>query len=287
MENSGEILIKNKLEEKQLFKISRFKEVIKRTKPHKHDTYFELIYLSEGAGFHWIDTQKFQITPPVVFFLSGQLHYWEMTAIPKGYVMLFRDEFFNSLKHTDLLNLVTSLQETVAVSLSPDDQLDFIFGEMEKEYKNPSDHSTELMQGYLQVALVKLLRHKEQANASFSSGGQLIFRKFQHFIRGANPVSNLKVSDVATAVGLSPQNLNTICRKVSGKSASELITEQVVLEAKRYLIHSDKNISEIAFTLNFADPSHFVKYFKKATGITPQTFRSHYVQPGERTTDNR
>jgi len=60
-----EISIRNKLEREQLFKISRFREVIKRTKPHKHDAYFELIYLSEGAGFHWIDTQKFQITPPV------------------------------------------------------------------------------------------------------------------------------------------------------------------------------------------------------------------------------
>lgn len=90
---SEDIAIKSKLDGEQLFKISRFKEVIKRTKPHKHDAYFELIFLSEGNGFHWIDTQKFQITPPVVFFLSGQLHYWEMTAIPKGYVMLFRDMF--------------------------------------------------------------------------------------------------------------------------------------------------------------------------------------------------
>jgi len=62
------ITIKNKLENEQLFKISRFKEVMKRTKPHKHDGYFELIYLSEGAGFHWIDAEKFQITTT---FLQG------------------------------------------------------------------------------------------------------------------------------------------------------------------------------------------------------------------------
>lgn len=66
---TGDIAVKNKLESEQLFKISRFKEVIKRTRPHKHDAYFELIYLSEGAGFHWADTQKFQITPPIIFFL--------------------------------------------------------------------------------------------------------------------------------------------------------------------------------------------------------------------------
>lgn len=275
---STDIALKNKLEEKQLFKISRFKEVIKRTKPHKHDAYFELIYLSEGSGFHWIDTQKFQVTPPVVFFLSGQLHYWEMTAIPKGYVMLFRDEFFNSLKHSDLLNLVSSLQETVNVQLPQDEHLDFIFSEMEREYKNPSMHSVELMQGYLQVALVKLLRHKQQSVAQTPTNGQLVFRKFQHFLRSANPISNVKVNEAADQLGLSPQNLNAICRKASGKSASELIIEQVIMEAKRYLIHSDKNIGEIAFTLNFTDPSHFVKYFKKVAGETPQAFRARHFQ---------
>jgi AraC-like DNA-binding protein len=115
-------------------------------------------------------------------------------------------------------------------------------------------------------------------HVAVSSHGQEVFRKFQHFIHQANPVSNLKVNKAADHLGLSPQNLNAICRKVSGKSASELIIEQVLLEAKRYLLHSDKNISEIAFILNFSDPSHFVKYFKKAAGETPQVFRTKYFQ---------
>jgi len=275
MKETLTIKVNKKLDGEQLFKISRFKEVIKRTTPHKHDSYFELIYLSEGAGFHWIDEEKFLITPPVVFFLLGQLHYWEMTAIPKGYVMLFREGLF---VQKDLLNLVRLLEDTAYVNPSSDDNLDFIFSEMEKEYQNPSLNSEELIQGYLRVALVKLLRHKEKMNVTITSGGQEVFRKFQQFIHQANPVSNLKVNQAADYLGLSPQNLNAICRKVSGKSASELIIEQVTLEAKRYLLHSDKNISEIAFTLNFSDPSHFVKYFKKSTGETPQGFRSRHFQ---------
>ncbi|MDZ7647808.1 MAG: helix-turn-helix transcriptional regulator [Cytophagales bacterium] len=231
-----------------------------------------------GRAFIGLIHEKFQIAPPVVFFLSGQLHYWEMTAIPKGYVMLFREEFFNSIKNKDLLNLIESLQETVMVPLTQDDNLEFIFNEMEKEYKTPSAHSVELIQGYLQVALIKLLRHKEQLIVPASSGGQQVYRKFQQFIRNANPVSNLKVNEAADHLGLSPQNLNSICRKISGKSASEMIIEQVILEAKRYLLHSDKNVSEIAFTLNFTDPSHFVKYFKKTAGETPQSFRSRHFQ---------
>jgi hypothetical protein len=47
------------------------------------------------------------------------------------------------------------LQESVNVQLPQDEQLDFIFSEMEGEYKNPSAHSIELMQGYFTGRLGK------------------------------------------------------------------------------------------------------------------------------------
>ena len=278
VERIDAITVKNKLESQQLFKISPFKEVIKRTKPHKHDAYFEIIYLSDGAGFHWIDTQKFQINPPVVFFLSGQLHYWEMTAIPRGYVMLFREAFFDFFKQGDLLNLLRALEGTVQLPLSDTGNLDFLFQEMAKEYKNPSSNSVELIQGYLQVVLVKLLRNKEQSDSAGYIGNDSLYRKFQQLIQNSHPVSNLKVNEVAASLSVSPQHLNTLVKKASGKSASELITAQVLLEAKRYLLHTDKTVSEIAFALNFSDPSHFVKHFKKAAGETPQAFRTRHFQ---------
>lgn len=275
MDKIDTIQIKNKLQSEQLFKISSFKEVIKRTKPHKHDAYFEIVYLSEGAGFHWIDTQKFQINPPVVYFLSGQLHYWEMTAVPKGFVLLFKEDFF---KQGDLLHLVRNLEGAMQISLSDTGNLDLIFSEMVKEYKEPSTNSEEAIYGYLQVVLVKLLRNKQVHESPAVVGNDSVYRRFLHLIQHAHPVSNLKVSAVASALNITPQHLNAILKKVSGKSASELITEQVLLEAKRYLLHTDKTVSEIAFALSFTDPSHFVKHFKKSTGETPQAFRTRHFQ---------
>jgi AraC family transcriptional regulator, transcriptional activator of pobA len=278
LENIDAIDVKNKLESQQLFKISPFKEVIKRTKPHKHDAYFEIIYLSQGAGFHWIDTQKFQINPPVVYFLSGQLHYWEMTAIPNGFVLLFKEDFFSFFKQGDLLNLIRSLEGTTEINLPDTSNLDFIFSEMVKEYKEPSANSTEIIMGYLQVVLAKLLRNKEHIESRALPGQDSVYRKFIQLLQNTHPISNLKVNEVASALNVSPQNLNVILKKVSGKSASELITEQVLLESKRYLIHTDKTVSEIAFALSFTDPSHFVKHFKKSTGETPQAFRTRHIQ---------
>jgi AraC-like DNA-binding protein len=201
-----------------------------------------------------------------------------MTAIPRGFVLLFKEEFFDFFKQGELLNLIRSLEGTVEINLSDTANLDFIFSEMVKEYKEPSVNSAHLIHGYLQVALVKLLRNKQLDTSPVVAGNDSVYRRFLQVIQNTQPISNLKVNEVASTLGISPQHLNTVLKKSSGKSASELIAEQVLLEAKRYLLHTDKTVSEIAFALSFTDPSHFVKHFKKSTGETPQAFRTRHFQ---------
>lgn len=47
----------------------------------------------------------------------------------------------------------------------------------------------------------------------------------------------------------------------------------MILEAKRLLMNSRLDIAEIGFGLGFTDNSYFGRYFKKAVGITPKSFR--------------
>jgi AraC family transcriptional activator of pobA len=54
----------------------------------------------------------------------------------------------------------------------------------------------------------------------------------------------------------------------------------VLTEAKRQLVFSNQSIHEIAYDLAFADPSHFIRSFRKYTGVTPQVFRAREGQMG-------
>jgi AraC family transcriptional regulator, transcriptional activator of pobA len=47
----------------------------------------------------------------------------------------------------------------------------------------------------------------------------------------------------------------------------------VLTEAKRQLVFTNQPITEIAYNLGFADPSHFARFFRKQTGTTPHEFR--------------
>jgi len=83
--------IENNPDDGLTFKISRFNEQIKNTKPHKHDEYYELIFLSKGEGFYGIESDKYMISTPEFYFLKpGQLLFWEFTSIPKGFVISFK-----------------------------------------------------------------------------------------------------------------------------------------------------------------------------------------------------
>src|SRR5262249_36175464 len=83
-----------------------------------------------------------------------------------------------------------------------------------------------------------------------------------------------KVSEYAHMLHVSPDHLNRAIKINSDKTAHELIDEMLMMEAKAQLLHSKLSVSEIAYQLEFADPSHFNKFFKKLSGVTPLQFRS-------------
>lgn len=68
-------------------------------------------------------------------------------------------------------------------------------------------------------------------------------------------------------------HLNSVLKKHTGKTTTEIINEQIIREAKTLLRNTNWNIAEIGYALGFDYPSHFSKYFKRLTGSTPMQFR--------------
>jgi|TARA_R110001592_G_scaffold59814_4_gene181691 AraC-like DNA-binding protein len=72
-------------------------------------------------------------------------------------------------------------------------------------------------------------------------------------------------------------HLSKVLKKISGKTASKLIDEVVIIEARILLGNSSLTIAQIADQLQFSDQSFFGKYFKKNTGISPTAYRKSLV----------
>ena len=76
----------------------------------------------------------------------------------------------------------------------------------------------------------------------------------------------------ADLLGITPKHLNRITQTVVQKKASDVITERVILEAKRMLIYLNEGLTDIAFRLGFEEYSYFTRVFRKNTGETPSQF---------------
>lgn len=276
METHSEITLKSKLQ-KDTLKISRFKEQIKRTNPHKHDNYYELIILLEGNGFHQIESKNHLIQAPVCYFLQpGQMHYWQFTSIPKGYVILFSNEEFDAINEKNLCLLYKQLSYHTEINVSADTIPHTILEELNKAYNNPSQFSPFILHGLLQslFASLLLLTHDQQIQ---SETNHTVFEQFSKLLL-QHIHTHHKVYQYAALLHTTPQNLNAICLKHGKIHATTHINNHLLVEAKRYILHTDKTVFEIADLLSFSDSSHFVKFFKKNEGITPVQFRQQFFQ---------
>lgn len=92
---------------------------------------------------------------------------------------------------------------------------------------------------------------------------------------------NRNVSFYADELHLTSRTLSDMVKRVLNKTVGELIKLRLVLEAKRHLYFSEKSIKDIAFELGFEEPAYFSYFFKNATAVSPEEFRSHWQSLGQ------
>jgi AraC-like DNA-binding protein len=98
---------------------------------------------------------------------------------------------------------------------------------------------------------------------------------FQHFLDLLNSeeVKHRTVEWYAGKLCISPKYLSAICKKHSGKTANEWITEHVLEDIRYYLKQTDYSIKQICDVLGFPNTSFFSKYVKEHFGMTPVQVR--------------
>jgi AraC-like DNA-binding protein len=84
---------------------------------------------------------------------------------------------------------------------------------------------------------------------------------------------DIHLSVLADKVGLQENYLSQLFKKESGVTITQFIQQEKVEEAKKLLDLTPDPITAIAAKLNFYDQTHFIKIFKRYTGVTPKKYR--------------
>jgi AraC-like DNA-binding protein len=96
-------------------------------------------------------------------------------------------------------------------------------------------------------------------------------RKLEELIE-RNFLDHKSAGEYARLMNLSEKHLNRICKTCLHKTVTEVISDRIILEAKRMLIFSNIGVAETSAELGYLDTSYFCRCFKKKTGKTPADF---------------
>ena len=133
-----------------------------------------------------------------------------------------------------------------------------------------------LLAAYLYKLGSILYRHRPELQAEAAQPlkrEEILFKQFINLL-AEHHCKERRVDFYADQLFLSPKHFSTVIKKVSGKTAGEWIDEYVILEIKTLLKYSPMSIQEVAYYMNFPNPSFFGKYFKHHTGMSPSEYKA-------------
>ena len=137
---------------------------------------------------------------------------------------------------------------------------------------NESDTNESIIKSYLTAFLAEMKQSNDfRTRVNFPAHERITleFKKLLNY----NITKHSSASFYAEKLNVTTNHLNKSVKSTLGKSASSLIDEMLVLEAKVLMQKSNMTISEIAFEIGFEDISYFGRFFKKHTGSTPTEYR--------------
>jgi AraC family transcriptional activator of pobA len=245
---------------------------------HRHERFFQILYISAGAGDVVIGDERQALRPhSVVTVPAGLNHGFRFSRDIDGLVVT---TLLSSLKtmpgdrsrfgewlakpHVTWLDQGNEDAAYIATTLR----------RLGRAFEERRQGRNDLLDAYLTSALQLTFRLSLQEEDSQSPAEEnerrieLLTDLVQRHFRSRKPASFY-----AEALGISPTHLNRIVRQVTGRGAHELIARKLVDEAKRELVFTFASVQEIGDRLGFPDPAYFSRFFLKQTGATPRAWR--------------
>lgn len=253
--------------------------------PHRHDFYLTVLFTS-GTGIHEIDFVEHEVKPGHCYALNpGQIHHWKLSEDADGFVFFYAADFSQTANlagggfEPETFPFFYSRQN------SPEIRLDAVgqtlirpwFETLIAESQLSASRKLSKQHALVTLIYIELQRAYDTVGVKVSESGYgSLLRSFElavdsHFKTIKSP------AHYAALLHITPKHLNRVSNEILGKTATQIITDRIILEAKRLLASRKYAVSQVADELGYEDYSYFSRLFKKHQGVSPRQFYEGYL----------
>jgi len=228
-----------------------------------------------------------EIDDTVLFFVNPRVPHSVVrrSKSTTGYACIFTEAFITSSERTGILKSspLFHIGDTPVISLN-NEQAAFmtgIFQKMLHVYTSDYPYKGEVIRSCIELVIHEALRIQPPQNAlPFKNAATRITHLFMDLLerqfpieRAGEPLSVRTAQQFAEGLCVHINYLNRSVKAVTGKPTSVHIADRITAEAKALLQHTDWSVADVAYALGFEYPTYFNNYFKRVTGVTPQSLR--------------
>ena len=247
--------------------------------PHRHARLHQVLLVESGGGRASLDGRMHPLGPmTLVNVPTGEVHGFSFATSTKGYVVTLAAEMLDVALHA-----AEGLRAVLArpATLPADEACSRTMIEIDAAFAARDFARAQILRSLSGLLLGQTARlMSAHGRVDPISERPDILRRFEALLE-EHFREQWSVADYARRLAVSPTHLSRITRTATGRSASRLIEERVVREARRNLVYTNLPVSTIAYTLGYSDPAYFSRVFARATGHAPRDFRARSVETAE------
>lgn len=240
--------------------------------PHRHDLFLQVLVIRAGGGEARLEDRALLLKAPCALVVpAGLVHGFRFSETIQGQVI-------TAVQASLPVALVGALTEPLHISGNAEgldwDRLTTLVDVLVDSFATLDAWRGAAVQAALHLVLAQLAT----AHGVRAAAGQLV-RARQHVRRYYQLVErhfreHRDLAFYADALGLTPTQLNRVCRSERGLSALAVIQRRVLAEAERDLAYTQLSVKALALSLGFPDASYFSRFFQRHVGQTPGQFRA-------------
>lgn len=242
--------------------------------------HFSVLLLIEGTVEAKVNLIDHKLHAGDIFFIPPsairQLDWDEQTSHFRS--MLFTPAF---LQDSGIIGKYYNLSEFLKFGMKSDVipenslkivyELTYIIENSISNEKN-NDGNIEVLKNLFRAVLIKLKPYFQESHFEGKTFSNLIYKFIE--LLNINYKSKRELSFYAERLFVNEKYLSQLLKKKLGKTARQLVTDMVIMEAKILLDEQVLSVKQIACQLNFENPFHFSSFFKKYCGLAPNSYRN-------------